>query len=93
MIFKGDSVRLQCHFKTFSGVSINPDNVELVIYDKAKNIIETIPITDENKTATGQYYYDYVVPDDIDEYFIFEYRGIHNTKPILAREKVNIKFN
>ncbi len=94
MAYIGDTVRLKVHFKSFDGDSIDPDDITLIIYNTNKSVIETIPISDENKTATGQYYYDYVVvPDDIQEYFIFEFRGLHNNNPILARDRVNIKFN
>jgi len=94
MAYIGDTVRLKVHFKSFDGDSVDPDDITLTIYDKTKKELDTIPITVENKTATGQYYYDYVVvPDDIQEYFIFEFRGLHNNNPILARDRVSIKFN
>ncbi len=93
MAYVGDTVRLKVHFKSFDGDSIDPDDITLTIYNTDKSVSETIPITDENKTATGQYYYDYVVSDELLEYFIFEFGGIHNNKPILSRDKVKIKFN
>ena len=93
MAYLGDTVRLKVHFRSFNGDSVDPDDITLTIYDKTKKELDTISITDENKTATGQYFYDYIVPDDIHEYFIFEFRGLHNNNPILARDRVSIKFN
>lgn len=93
MAYIGDTVRLQVNFKSFEGFLIDPSDISLKIYDNAKNEVDSVQITEENKIATGQYFYDYVVPDDIHEYFIFEFRGLHNEKPILARGKVDIKFN
>ena len=93
MAYIGDTVRLKVHFRSFNGDSVDPDDITLTIYDKTKKELDTIPITVENKTATGQYYYDYVVSDELLEYFIFEFGGIHNNNPILARDRVSIKFN
>jgi len=92
MAFVGDTVRLQVHFKTFEGVYINPNTISLKIYDNAKNERESLIISDENKLDNGKYFYDYIIPDDISEYFIFEYRGLHNDKPILSRDMVRVKF-
>lgn len=89
MIYKGDTVRLQCHFKTFEGQSVNPDNVTLTIYDVNENQIEQI--TDTNNSKLGVFSYDYEPASELDE-FIFEFAGSVNNKPILSREKVTTKF-
>ncbi|MGR9049227.1 hypothetical protein ACQ4XT_11410 [Halobacillus faecis] len=89
MIYKGDTVRLQCHFKTFEGQSVNPDNVTLTIYDLNENQIEQF--TDTNNEKLGVFSYDYETASELDE-FIFEFAGSLNQKPILSREKVTTKF-
>ncbi|WP_026675775.1 hypothetical protein [Fictibacillus gelatini] len=91
-MLKGDTVRLKVHFKTFTGQSVDPTDVKLTIYKSDKTKIEEIPITDSNKENVGVYFYDYIVPDEILESFIFEFRGLYNNKPILARDSVQIKF-
>lgn len=93
MAFVGDTVRLRVQFKTFTGQLVSPNDIKLTIYDKQNNRIEEIPITDSDKENIGVYFYDYIIPDDILDYFIFEFGGLQNDKPILARGKVNVKFN
>lgn len=90
-MIQGDTVRLQVHFKTFTGVSVDPDGISLTIYDNAKNVLETIPISNENKESTGKYFYDYTA-SELNE-FIFEFAGSYNSKPILSRGRVEVKFN
>lgn len=92
MILKGDTVRLKVNFKTFDGTSVNPTDIKLTIYDSTETQIEQIAITDTNKDSVGVYFYDYVVPDDVSEYFIFEFGGLYNGKPILSRGKVAVQF-
>lgn len=91
-MLQGDTIRLQCHFKTFTGDLVDPEGITLTIYDNAKNTLETIPITNENKESTGKYFYDYTPATELNE-FIFEFKGFYNNnKPIVARDKVEIKF-
>lgn len=88
-MYQGDSVRLKVKFKSFTGQPINPVDVKLIIYDNQKNIIETI--TDLVQEGTGQFYYDYVPANELNE-FIFEFVGSYQNKPILSRGKVEVKF-
>ncbi|WP_449355585.1 hypothetical protein ACUL41_06995 [Virgibacillus natechei] len=92
MALQGDTVRLKVHFKTFEGVSIEPSNIELVIYDNKQEEVETLLVDALTNEGTGQYYCDYEISDDIFEFFIFEYGGLHNDKSILSRGKVDIQF-
>ncbi|WP_240371495.1 hypothetical protein [Anoxybacteroides rupiense] len=91
MALAGDTVRFRCHFKTFDGQSVEPTDIKLTIYDVNKQQIEQITLDDTNKENIGVYFYDYVLPDDKPE-IIFEFRGIHNNKPILVRDSVKIQF-
>lgn len=92
MALAGDTVRLKCHFKTFDGQSVEPTDVKLTIYDTNKQQIEQITLDDTNKENFGVYSYDYVLPDDKSE-IIFEFRGLYNNKPILARDSLKIEFS
>lgn len=88
-MYQGDSCRLKVKFKSFTGQPINPVDVKLIIYDNKKNIIETI--TDLVQEGTGQFYFDYIPAPELNE-FIFEFVGSYNSKPILSRGKVEVKF-
>lgn len=90
MAYSGDTVRLKVNFKTFAGDLVNPTEISLTLYDGLA-ILQTIPITETDNETVGVYFYDYVLPDDIPE-LIFEFRGLHNAKPILARDTVEVKF-
>ena len=90
-MYQGDTVRLKVNFKTFSGQSVDPQNIKLTIYKTDKTQIEQIAITDSNKENVGVYFYDYLPASELSE-FIFEFSGSYSNKPILAREKVEVKF-
>ncbi|PMC34751.1 hypothetical protein CJ195_21830 [Bacillus sp. UMB0899] len=87
----GDTVRLKVHFKTFDGVSVDPTDIKLKIYETDKTLYEEITITDTDKLSKGVYFYDYLPASELNE-FIFEFAGSYNNKPILSRGKVTISF-
>lgn len=91
-MLSGDTIRIKVHFKTFTGDSVDPTEISLKIYDKDKNLIEEIPINDTNKITEGVYFYDYFPAPEMTDYFYFEFIGQHNNLPILARDKVEIRF-
>ncbi|MDJ0331729.1 hypothetical protein [Planococcus sp. S3-L1] len=88
-MIKNDTARLNVQFRDVNGNAITPDNVVLKIYDKQENLIETITegIID---LSQGNYFYDYTATNSD---FIFEYHGYHFSKPVLARQLVQVKFN
>lgn len=88
-MYTKDTVRLVVQFRDFSGNSIVPEDIKLVVYDSKQEILEkvTVGITDN---GNGNYYYDYVAPDSD---FIFEFSGIYNNKPVLSRQLIQVKFN
>ena len=92
MALAGDTIRFRCHFRTFDGQLIDPADVKLTVYDTNKQQMFQITLTDTNKEKVGVYFYDYVLPDDKQE-IIFEFRGLYNNKPILARDSVKIQFS
>ncbi|PAQ14978.1 hypothetical protein CD798_07995 [Bacillaceae bacterium SAOS 7] len=92
-MFKGDTVRLKCHFRSFDGEYVDPNGVALSIYknDDTYNQIESILLDDTNKENVGVYFYDYIPASELNE-FIFEFAGRVNNKPILVRELVKLDF-
>ncbi|KZZ85647.1 hypothetical protein [Bacillus sp. SJS] len=94
MVLSGDTVRLKVEFKSFSGNLVDPENVELCIYDMTGLHLETIPIADSNREKVGVYFYDYeTTASGLNESFVFEFAGSYNNKPILARGKVKVQFS
>lgn len=93
MALRGDTVRLKVQFKTFGNINVEPADIKLTIYNSEREEVLEVLQDDLFNEGTGKYYYDYVVSDDLLEYFYYEYGGIHNNKPILSRGKVNIQFN
>jgi hypothetical protein len=90
MVLKNDTVRLLVFFKDFDGNVIVPTDVKLTIYNKEETIIETITDGIIN-LSQGKYQYDYT--DTTGSDFIFEFSGVFNSKPVLARQEINVKFN
>lgn len=82
-----DTVRLVVEFKDFNRNTIVPVDVTLKIYDKNKNLLETI--TDNIVQDGTKYVYDYTATDSD---FIFEFSGFYNDKIVLARQLVQVKF-
>lgn len=83
MAYIGDTVRLKCFFRTFSGKEINPVNVMLKIYDNQQQEIDSFNLDDTNK-IDGVYFYDYVIPAGTGN-LIYEFAGVYNDKPIVTR--------
>ncbi|MED4374309.1 hypothetical protein P9274_00995 [Schinkia azotoformans] len=92
MAYSGDTVRLKVHFKTFTGESIEPTDIKLTIYDSTKTQIEQFILDDTYKLDVGVYFYDYLLPANLD-LIIYEFAGVYNNKPILVRDSVKIQFN
>ena len=81
-----DTIRLVVEFRDFAGKVIHPTNITLKIYDEDEKLITTI--TEGINTDTTKYYYDY----QADQTFIFEFSGIYNGLPVLARQLQKVKF-
>lgn len=93
MAIVGDSVRLIVRFRTFNGNPVDPTNVKLRILDgDTYEEIESFTVTDGSKTDIGVYKVDYVVPEGDSEKVIYEFSGVYNDKPILARGSFNRAF-
>lgn len=85
-MYTHDTIRLIVEFKDFNGNAITPTDIKLTIYDVNEEIVEVIE-QDINKDD-NRYYYDYVAQND----FIFEFSGIYDNKPVLARKLQKTKF-
>lgn len=92
MALKGDTVRLECNFMDFDGVSVEPEDVVLNIYNEDNVALESISLTSDNRTGIGEYYYDYVIPYTVNDYVVYEFSGNHRGRPILARDKIHVEF-
>ncbi|MHA6251950.1 hypothetical protein [Oceanobacillus sp. CAU 1775] len=80
------------YFKSITGQSVDPTDVTLTIYDTTEEVIEQFELNEDNRSEVGVYFYDYVTPTDKDT-VVFEYKGIHNSNPIIVRNTLQIKFN
>lgn len=89
-MFAKDTILLQVQFKTFDGNKVTPENVKLTIYDKQQTVIEEI---NYGLTTDGLGKFEYEYTDTTGSDFIFEFSGVFNEKPILARQEVKVKFN
>ncbi|WP_342598805.1 hypothetical protein MHB48_15215 [Psychrobacillus sp. FSL H8-0483] len=89
-MFAKDTILLVVQFRDYNGNKVTPNDVKLTIYDKQETPIEEITFglaTD----GLGKFEYEYT--DTTGSDFIFEFSGVFNEKPILARQEVNVKFN
>lgn len=87
-MFTKDTVRLVVQFRDFVGKAIEPTNVKLTIYDNSEVLLEEITL-DIIDIGNGSYQYDYVAPEHD---FIYEFSGVYQNKPVLARQLVQTKF-
>jgi len=88
-MFSNDTVRLKVKFRDFDGQAIEASGITLTIYSKQQVVITTITQDSLTKEDIGCFFYDYKVGT---EDFIYEFSGLHNNKPVLSREQVQIKF-
>jgi len=87
-MLKNDTVRLLVFFKDFDGIVITPTDVKLTIYNTDQTIKEEIT-EGIIKLSQGKYHYDYIATES----FIYEFSGLFNSLPVLARELCTVKFN
>lgn len=92
MAFKGDTVRLEVRFQDLYGNRVEPEDVFLNIYDNNNIAIQSIPLTNDNRVDIGEYYYDFVIPYNVNDFIVYEFSGSHRERPILAREKIHVEF-
>lgn len=91
-VLSGDTVQLTVEFKTFAGAYADPTDISLTIYDTNKNIVTSYDlVSPTNTTGTGQWFYNYTVPDGYKE-LIYEFSGTLESTTILSRKILPITW-
>lgn len=88
----GNTVRLECTFKDFNGVKVNPDNVKIIFYDYRYVKLEEFLLTLDNQSETGVYFFNYVTPTGNEQRIIYEWQGFLNGFPSLKRGSFRTVF-
>jgi len=84
-----NTVRLNVEFKTFEEEYGDPTDITLKVYDTHRiQIGSTVSIGASEKTATGKYQYDYLLPIGY-TYVTYEFSGILEGKIITGRSKID----
>jgi hypothetical protein len=92
MALIGDTVRLTAKFKKFDGTLDDPTDITLKVYDGNLQILSTINIESGNKVATGEYKYDYTIPDVKTNILFYEFSGTLEGSTIVGRDSISIKW-
>lgn len=87
-MFTRDTVRLVVQFRDFKGNNIVPDEVKLTIFNTDKTVVEEVTEGIIDNTQ-GNFHFDYVAPEHD---FIFEFSGIYDNRPVLARQTITTEF-
>jgi hypothetical protein len=87
----GNTVRLECNFYDFSGLSVNPDFVKVVIYNSKYEVIFTETLSISNRSDVGKYFYDYIT-EKKEQKIYYEWYGEINGKPSIKRGQFITKF-
>lgn len=88
-MLQGDTVRLKCHFRTLNGTQCPVKETQLTIYKQEDNsVLQSITNDFINMDSLGVFYYDYVASES----FIYEFKATYKNRPIVVREKVDVKF-
>jgi hypothetical protein len=93
----GDTIRVRVTFRDYAvppavGDLIDPDTVEVNIYDANQNLMLNVPIGDPEivNEGTGIYSYQWTLPDP-GTYYI-EFVGIFGNYPEIIRHKIKTKW-
>lgn len=91
----GNTIRLKCTFCDFVGKEVDPDIVKIKLYDYRYKIIEEHALTEAHKLLTGNYFFDFIIPNDIhyfDKTIYYEFYGEIEGTPSLNRGSFKIQF-
>ena len=84
----GNTIRLECIFRDFEGVKVDPSIIKIIIYDnRNQKIFEGTGI----KRSVGEYYYDYTTESKQDK-ITYEWYGEIDGKPSVRRGQFMTKF-
>jgi len=86
----GDTSKYIAKLKNFAGVLADPVSVTFNVYNHTtRSIITTGAAT---KESTGVYYYYYTAPTDLTGCVVFEFVGVLDGYPIIARDLLIIEW-
>lgn len=84
-VLMGDTIKLTAEFRTFGGITADPENITVKFMNsKGQQIGEIIQLDSNSRVGSGIYLYEYVVPNEPST-IVYEFRGLINGKPILGR--------
>ncbi|MFZ7103346.1 MAG: hypothetical protein ACOWWO_11925 [Peptococcaceae bacterium] len=86
----GNTVRLQCTFKNFDNIAVDPDSVKVVFYNDKYEKFEEFILNSANRISTGNYFFDYIADEEKNVYYEW-YAEIEGT-PFLKRSKLSFRF-
>lgn len=87
----GTTVRFVVNFYDFDGNPIDPDIINIIIYDQKYNQIFSQVVDSNTKTGVGSYFYDYITAPK-EQKMYYEWNGTINGKPSLKRGTIMTKF-
>lgn len=90
----GDTIRLLCTFKDFSGNPADPTLINVKIYDQSYTVLSTNSVDlVGNKTSVGNYFYDFTIPISYqNKTFYYEWYAEYNGIPSLNRSSFQVVF-
>jgi hypothetical protein len=90
----GDTIRLLCTFKDFSGSLATPTLISVKIYDQKYTLINTYSVDlNANKVSVGNYFYDYTIPTTyVNSSLYYEWYSEYNGVPSLNRGQFQVVF-
>lgn len=84
-VLDGETVKLEADFTRKDGSKVDPDNLELRIYNSQKEEFLRERITIRYRVSAGVYRYKYVVPSGYKGQLVYEYLGYINGNPVVLR--------
>lgn len=88
----GNTIKIKAEFVTWGGSHSDIVSGNIVVYDKMRELLQTIPLTSSVKLGTGIYEVSYVVPDGYGDLTI-EAIGTLENSPIVGRVLVGREWS
>jgi hypothetical protein len=86
---RGNTIRLLATFKDWSGEVIDPDFVQVIVYDRQWQKINEQELGPDNHVETGKYFFNYV--PERSGTFYFEWHGRIDGQPSLFRDTLIVR--
>jgi hypothetical protein len=88
MALIGNTIRLKAQYETFAGVLSDPAQIQLTITVRNTGQVLIVRSGSEiTRESEGVYYYDYTIPDGIDN-LMEEWYGILENSDIINRKEI-----